>query len=667
MDKPIILQVALPTPIPRCFDYMPPNKIDVDLIQPGVRVEVPFGTRQLIGFVTNISNDTNVKRHQLKTAIQLIDQQPFLSKAFLKLAQWLSDYYHHPLGDTLATMVPKLLRQGYEFPIVDNFISSTISVKPSRISLTPAQALAVKAIEQHLTRFQTYLLYGITGSGKTEVYLKLIHSVLAQGKQVLVLIPEIGLTPQTLERFQHFFNIPITTIHSHKSEKERAFAWHSAKHGQAPLVIGTRSAVFTPFPNLGLIVVDEEHDLSFKQQSGLRYSARDTAVRRAQLENIPIILGSATPSLESYYNAEQKRYQLLTLNERVGNARLPTFTMIDCRKQPLRHGFSNTLLKYIQQHLTKKQQVLIFLNRRGYAPTLLCHECGWVAQCSRCDSRLTLHKHKQQLRCHHCGQQQSIPDICGECSQAKLLTLGTGTERLEQTLTEQFPNITITRIDRDTTRRKQAMQEKLTTIQQGVSQILIGTQMLAKGHHFPNVTLVAIIDVDSALFSTDFRASEQLAQLIVQVSGRAGRADKPGQVIIQTHQPEHPLLKNLVNHDYLQFMQQSLQERKQAHLPPYHYMALIRAEAVNTTAPLTFLQQVQKHLQSSTKNNVDSWGPVPAPRERLAGRYRYQLLLVSSQRKFLHRAIHEARQFMTENKSKRSVRWSIDVDPQDMS
>ncbi|MCF7982699.1 MAG: primosomal protein N', partial [Pseudomonadales bacterium] len=505
------------------------------------------------------------------------------------------------------------------------------------------------------------------GSGKTEVYLQLIEKVLALGCSALVLVPEIGLTPQTVSRFKQRFNIPITLLHSGLSDQQRAHDWlHTAQEAKG-IIIGTRSSVFTPIHQLGIIIVDEEHDLSFKQQDGLRYSARDVAVMRAHQENIPVILGSATPSLESLYNVQNNRYHHLHLPERAGNASLPSIELIDIRSRPLQDGFSQPLISAISEQLANGNQVLVFLNRRGFSPILICHECGWMAKCQRCDARLTLHLHPYQLHCHHCSAQKPVPKQCPECSHTELNPIGVGTERSEQALSALFPKTDILRIDRDTTRTKSAMQNLTDQIKVGVPCILVGTQMLAKGHHFPNVTLVAILEADAGFFSADFRSLERMGQLIIQVSGRAGRANKRGKVLIQTHHADHPLLNQLITQGYPAFARHILVERQQTGLPPYSHAVLIKAEAVKEQAPFEFLNLVQEITEQLITTyqltNIELFGPIPAVMYKRSGRYRAQLILICSERKSLHRLIAPLCLQLENLGGARKVRWSVDVDP----
>ncbi|MBJ9977335.1 primosomal protein N' [Pseudomonas sp. S75] len=538
------------------------------------------------------------------------------------------------------------------------------------LPLNEEQRAAFEAVRSGLDSYHAFLLAGVTGSGKTEVYLQLIRETLEAGKQALILIPEINLGPQTLARFEQRFNARIALLHSAVNDRERLDAWLAARDGEADIIIGTRSALFTPMKHPGLIIVDEEHDGSYKQQEGLRYHARDLAVVRAHQENIPILLGSATPSLESLHNAYTGRYGLLRMQQRAGGARAPRFMRLDVRSLPLDSGISGPLQQAIGQTLAAGQQVLVFLNRRGFAPTLLCHDCGWLSECPRCDARMTVHQRSGLLRCHHCGFEERLPLQCPQCAHVDLRPVGAGTERAEERLKTLFPDYPVLRVDRDSTSRKDAMQQLFTTIQRGQPSILVGTQMLAKGHHFPRVTLVAILDADGGLFSGDFRASERMAQLIVQVAGRAGRAEEPGKVIVQTHLAEHPLLVQLTEQGYFAFAEQALSERRAAGLPPFAHLALLRAEAHKPGQAEGFLDEAcaaaERLLAQFALQGIELLGPVPAPMERRAGRYRAQFLLQASARAPLHRLISALLLEIEQLPSGRQVRWSMDVDPVDL-
>jgi len=506
--------------------------------------------------------------------------------------------------------------------------------------LNAEQAIAIATVNSQ-TDFSCFLLEGVTGSGKTEVYLNMIKPILDQGKQALVLVPEIGLTPQTINRFKRRFNVPVEVIHSGLNDSERLNAWLSARDKIAGIVIGTRSALFTPFADLGIIIVDEEHDASYKQQDSLRYHARDVAIMRAHKAQIPVVLGSATPAFETLHNAQIGKYSYLTLTSRAGVALPTTNKVLDVKGEYLESGLSASLIAEMQRHLKAGNQVMLFLNRRGFSPALMCHDCGWTAECKRCDAYYTYHQYSNEMRCHHCGSQQHIVHNCQGCGSANLVTVGVGTEQLEAQLGQLFPEYKTIRIDRDSTRRKGSLESALESIRKGEYQILIGTQMLAKGHHFPDVTLVALLDVDASLYSSDFRASERLAQLFTQVAGRAGRASKPGEVILQTHHPEHGLLQALLHKDYNHFAQTALAERKQAMLPPYTFMTLFRAEANDTRLVEEFLRQVRHTLESHPL--FDQYcmvlGPTPAPLAKRAGKSRWQLILQTQTRSLMQKLL----------------------------
>ncbi len=532
-------------------------------------------------------------------------------------------------------------------------------------ALNPGQIDAVGRISAALGRFGGFLLDGVTGSGKTEVYLKLIEQVLERNGQVLILVPEIGLTPQLQRRLLKRLQAPLALLHSAMAEGERERGWWQARDGEAAVVLGTRSAVFAPMPRLALILVDEEHDLSFKQQDGFRYSARDLAVRRAQQRGCPVVLGSATPSFETLRNAILGRYTHLRLTQRAGGASAPATDLIDVRAVRLQNGLSPLLIRMLQDNRAAGGQSLLFLNRRGYAPILTCHHCGWVAGCPSCDARLTLHQADALLWCHHCGYRHPAVAICPRCAKPDLRALGQGTQRMEDTLASLFGTDAVVRIDRDSTRRRGSLEQVLEQARQGRFAVLLGTQMLAKGHHFPNVTLVAVLDVDHGLYGADYRAAERMAQLIVQVAGRAGRAEKPGRVVIQTRHPDHPLLQSLIRHGYGRFAAAALEERHQARLPPFSAQALLRAEAPNPDAPETFLNACVGAAGAPVAG-LEFWGPVPAPMERRAGRYRAHLLIQAQERPMLQAFLRQWTPLLYKLKTATKVRWSIDVDPQEL-
>lgn len=735
-----ILQMAVPSPLNRTFDYLPPASCDISLLQPGMRLRLPFGRSQRIGLLMAISAHSRVSTDKLKPALELLDQTPLLPADLLALLVWASRYYHYAPGNVVNNALPALLRRGHAAqaqtqriwaltdaghvidtdtlhraprqqqilrllaqhsaglaaPALQNIANwrsilrslmnkgwvschehypkdallnsndAVTSAGERSLPLNADQQQAVTQVNASLDRFQTFLLEGITGSGKTEVYFHIMAQVLNNNKQVLLLVPEIGLTPQLVDRIRSRFTAPLVLMHSALTDRQRLDAWLQIRDGQARIILGTRSAVFVPCQQLGIIIIDEEHDAAFKQQDGFRYHARDIAIVRAQNSKIPVLLGSATPSLESLYNALQHRYQLLPLPQRIGAAVTPGIKLLDVRHLPFDAGLSPQLIKKMHTHLAQDNQVLLFLNRRGYAPTLLCHDCGWLARCERCDAHLIYHHQRRALRCHHCDYQRPVDPACPECKSTSLLPVGHGTERIEDALHEHFPDTEILRIDRDSTRRKGQLQQLLKKARNGRRQILLGTQMLAKGHHMPNVTLVAIISADQGLFSIDFRASERLGQMIIQVAGRAGRAEKPGEVLIQTHHPDHPLLHNLLHHDYGQFARQLLVERQITDLPPYSHMAILRAEAVQREIPHQFLQSAETSAQCLAIEGVSIMGPLPAAMERRAGRYRAILILQASARRPLHNLLSQLLPQLDKLATVRKVRWSLDVDPIDM-
>uniref|UniRef100_A0A7C1X9J5 Replication restart protein PriA n=1 Tax=Pseudomonas graminis TaxID=158627 RepID=A0A7C1X9J5_9PSED len=734
-----ILRLALPSPLRRLFDYLAPAGVPRSALQPGMRLRVPFGRREMIGVLVEVVDHSEVPADKLKPAIAVLDADVPLPPALFKLCLWTAQYYQHSLGDTFSWALPVLLRQGEPAEArQERFWQAApdASIDDPRIARAPKQKEALRTLAQHphgvahqllsklmLNRdslnlllakglvtvevrghgpverhehwlaqpelplnteqraafeairsgfgsFHASLLAGVTGSGKTEVYLQLIRETLEAGKQALVLIPEINLGPQTLARFEQRFNARIALLHSAVNDRDRLDAWLAARDGEADIIIGTRSALFTPMKNPGLIIIDEEHDGSYKQQEGLRYHARDLALVRAHQEDIPIVLGSATPSLESLHNAHTGRYALLRLNQRAGGAQQPRFLRLDVKSRPLDSGISGPMQQAIGQTLAAGQQVLVFLNRRGFAPTLLCHDCGWLSECPRCDARMTVHQRSGELRCHHCGHVERVPRNCPACGKVDLRPVGAGTERAEERLAILFPDYPVLRVDRDSTSRKDAMNQLFATIQKGQPCILVGTQMLAKGHHFPRVTLVSILDADGGLFSGDFRASERMAQLIVQVAGRAGRAEEPGRVIIQTHLADHPLLIQLTEQGYFAFAEQALSERRAAGLPPFSHLALLRAEAHKPGQAEGFLDEActeaERLLKDMALGGIELLGPVPAPMERRAGRYRAQLLVQANARAPLHKLLATWLLTLENMPSGRQVRWSLDVDPVDL-
>jgi primosomal protein N' (replication factor Y) len=722
-----ILRVAVAAPLPGLFDYLAPPDMPRQRLHRGVRLQVPFGPSTRIGFLWQTASSSQLPHTRLKPVLALLDEEPLLPPPDLALLRWAADYYQHPLGEVLLQALPAALRGTGAGPLpraqawrltgagrqarparparrqeallallgthpaglpLDTLVAAcgpcgavlkrlqekgwaepcplppTEPSAPHGPLLNPEQAAAVAAVTAALGRFQPFLLDGVTGSGKTEVYLHLVERVLERGGQVLVLVPEIGLTPQLQRRLARRIAAPVALLHSGLAEGERAVAWQRARNGEAAVVLGTRSAVFVPLPRLALILVDEEHDLSFKQQDGFRYHARDLAVRRAQQRACPVLLGSATPSLETLRNARDGRYTRLRLGARAGAARPPRMDLIDLRSVRLQAGLSPALVRLVRETLEAGQQALLFLNRRGFAPQLTCHDCGWVAGCPSCDARLTLHLAAGLLWCHHCGFRHRALSACPKCGRTDLRPLGQGTERLEETLGRLFPGVPVARVDRDSTRRRGRLEQLLAEARDGRYPLLLGTQMLAKGHHLPQVTLVGMLDLDQGLYGADFRAAERMAQLLIQVAGRAGRADKPGRVAIQTRHPDHPLLQTLIHRGYGAFADLALAERAAAHLPPFYAQALVRAEAKQPEPPRAFLERAGA-LARERDADLQLWGPVPAPMERRAGQYRAHLLLQADERTRLQALLAVWIPRLHQLKEGGRVRWSIDVDPQE--
>ena len=655
----IIIRVCIPNTKHEYFDYLPlPNTKPII----GARVWVPFGKNKRVGVIIGTGSPEST-RFKLKAIDSMIDQEPLLPEQLLALCRWMARYYHAPLSDVLTLAIPKKYRKGLDAALLD---APEISTEPTTtpLQLNPEQASAFQIILTALGHYQAFVLDGVTGSGKTEVYLQLAARVFKKKQQVLILVPEIGLTPQLLARFQARFTIPMAALHSHVSDKVRLETWELARTNKIQLIIGTRTALFTPMPALGLIIIDEEHDASLKQQEGIRYSARDAALVRAHKANIPIILGSATPSLESLHNCTLKKYTRLYLTQKAENQIPLHYQLTDLRRQKLTDGLALTTLKTIKKHVDAGNQALVFINRRGFSPVLLCHACGWMADCRACDSHLTLHRKKNKLICHHCGLTKPITTQCDTCQSEDLVPVGSGTQRIHEYLTQEFPNTQIARIDRDEVRQNKQLLEALAKIASGESQILIGTQMLAKGHHFPNLTLVVILDADAGFYNQDFRALERLGQLITQVSGRAGRAAHKGEVLIQTHFPDNPLLNQLIQHGYSAFTDALFPLREQAAWPPYHHLALLRAYARNETNLSQFLADVKAELKTY---DVITLGPAPAPLARKANQHHMQLLIKSASRAALHQALTLIKTTYPPHIRAGGVRWAMDVDPVDLA
>jgi len=655
-----VLHVALDLPLHRLFDYVAPAASTGDV---GYRVRVPFGRGERIGVIVTVSESSDWPPEQLKEAGEILRELPPLPEDFLRLCEFASTYYQAPLGEVLLQALPAGLKR---VAPPSRRKGRTPQAQPglSVPELTAEQLAVLAAIDIH-SGFAAHLLHGVTGSGKTEVYLRLIEQVLAAGRQVLLLVPEINLTPQLESRVRaRFPEANVVSLHSELAEAARERNWRAAFAGEASIVLGTRLAIFTPLPRLGLIVVDEEHDSSFKQQDGMRYSARDVAVFRARQLGIPILLGSATPSLESWANAQGRRYKLLNLRERANPAAmLPAVDLLDTRKMVLKEGVSAPLIAAIEARLARGEQSLVFLNRRGYAPVLTCTACGWVSRCTRCAANLVLHLAERRLRCHHCGFENRVPKACPTCGNQDIHPFGRGTQRVEVWLQEQFPEARILRVDRDSVKSRKQWEAMLERIHGGEADILVGTQMLAKGHDFPKLTLVGVLGADSALFAADWRAPERMFAQLMQVAGRAGRAELKGEVLIQTEYPDHPLYAALVAHDYPGFAATLLKEREQAGFPPYAFQAMLRAEAPAMADAIAFLTTACALPVVQEHPNVALYDPVPMKLSRLANLERGQLLAESVSRPALQAFLPRWREAIESIKAPSKLRWHLEVDP----
>ena len=721
-----LLRCAVPIPVRGYLDYLPAKGTDT-LPAVGSRILVPLGSRQLVGIVTEILGSTNVDPAKLKRTKNYLDKNPLIDPAVLELLSWTADYYQHPPGETLILgLSPRERRgespasvhdRGFNLTLRGEGLSDTslsraprqqaliaalrngpktrselqsLGFKPDNFRTLLASALiepveilankawecraplsanneqntAITAITASLGQFTCHLLEGVTGSGKTEVYLQAIAAAIARQEQTLVLIPEIGLTPQLVKRFNDRFDCPIVTLHSGLGGAERDRNWQAARTQQAGIIIGTRSAVFAPMLTPGLIIVDEEHDVSLNQQDGLRYSARDVAVKRAQLSGCPVVLGSATPSLESMANATSERYQWHRLTQRAAGAHPPSKRIIDIRGLALRAGLSAQLQTKMKEVLARGEQVLLFLNRRGFAPTLLCHDCGWTAECQNCDARQTLHKKPPRVQCHHCGQQNPLPKRCPQCHGQRLVASGLGTEQTEQALKKDFPDVPVYRVDSDSMSGRHAMATFTQTVENAGACIMLGTQLLAKGHHFPKVTCVGVLDADSLLMSPDFRGEERLAQLLTQVGGRAGRAQRSGEVIIQTRHPEHPIMMAVLEKNWRSLSTQLLLSREAQGLPPNGALAALRCDSATPDAGAAFLVALIKAYRSQTPDPlIRLVGPLSAPMARRAGLYRSHIVIAGPKRSGVHASVKKLVVLAAEKRAPSGLRWFVDIDP----
>lgn len=754
------LKIALPVPLDRLFEYLPPLDMESDqlsLLEPGVQISVPFGRQKLLGVLIESSASTEIASNKLRNADSIISFEPTINQELMSLCAWVADYYHHPLGEVIAATIPPKLRnakganlnqeQNKHFAyrhtreglglnaealkrspkqqevhqhlllhstlkksalkfidlsktaikaLVEKKLIEEFELEAPSASLIPSDAdksnpdensdresntyeestllneapqtlnqeqlHAFKQLSYH--NFRCYLLNGVTGSGKTEIYLQWVSRCLQAGKQALILIPEIGLTPQTILRFKKRFNVEIAELHSNVSEGKRVKHWQAAKSGLARIIIGTRLAALSPVADLGLIIVDEEHDTSYKQHEGLRYSARDLSIYRAQSLKIPIILGSATPSLESLRNALNNKYQHLSLNHRATEATPPILQSVDVRNEALRGGLCNESLEAIKASVKRGEQSLVFVNRRGFASIVQCHSCGWIAECRSCDHRLTLHIQPYGLHCHQCDRQYSAPRECPNCHARELQSAGLGTEQTEKVLNELIPNTRVIRIDRDSTRKKEALPSALKEINEGEPCILVGTQMLAKGHHFPKLALVIVVDADHGLMSSDFRGPERMGQQIIQVAGRAGRQSIRGNVLIQTHNPEHPMLQQLLVEGYESFAKLLLSQRETSAQPPFSHLAIFRADSIDAQSAITLLETIKNVCAQQTEfAHMNILGPIPEINERVNNRYRFQLRVSCMNRQRLKSAIKYTCKSLRDKPPKSNARWIIDIDP----
>jgi primosomal protein N' (replication factor Y) len=716
----IILRVALDVPLPKLFDYRSEDATRADI---GCRVLVPFGTKCRVGVIVDVAAKSEVAESRLRPVEKILRDVPPLPREWLALVEFCSDYYHRPLGDVVMSALPPRLRTAKAVPrgAVDYVLTpagraalALIPVRHKRLrallerlargrtsepelevlarsarslvkrtiesgwvasidppqsgvcfirahKLTWEQQHAVDALRGGLGKFRVSLLFGVTGSGKTEIYLQLIAEVLERGRQVLVLVPEIALTPALESAFRSRFpGACIFTQTSAMAELERAHGWLQAHCGRADIVLGTRLAVFTPLPRFGLVVVDEEQDASFKQREGVRYSARDLAIARARAAGVPVVLCSATPSLETFHHATSGKYELVQLTRRaIDQAALPAIRLVDTRAHPPSDGVAAPLLEALAARLARGEQSLVFLNRRGYAPVLACPACGWVKGCKRCSAHMVVHLAEQRLRCHHCGLTESIPRACPECGEPDLQSFGRGTQRVEVTLAEKLPHARILRVDSDAVRARGKLDDLLERA--ASADILVGTQLLAKGHHFERLTLAAVLNADSGLFSSDYRASERTFAQLQQVAGRSGRANLPGEVLIQTRYPDHPLYRSLVNHDFTGFARSLLAERREAGFPPYVFEAALRAESGEMARALHFLESAVERAPRS-RASLTVFDPAPMSLARLAGMERAQVLLQSRSRPRLRTFLREWSAMLYQMPT-HGVRWHLDVDP----
>lgn len=681
-DAPYWVRVALDVPLVGLFDYAVEQPVPV-----GMRVIVPFGHRKLVGVVVELPESPALDASRIKCVDRVLDDLPALPDTWLRLARFAARYYHRPLGEVMLPALPVGLRKASAYlgkrsaggPVCRQDKKKAPKAQPVAADKAPElnaeqqQAVAaVAALDGH----KTVLLHGVTGSGKTEVYLHLAQQVLARGLQVLILVPEINLAPQLEQWFRARLSVlvgpdAVAVLHSGLADGARLRAWLSVQRGQARVLLGTRLAIFTPMPDLGLIIVDEEHDTSYKQQEGLRYSARDLSIWRGHNRNIPVVLGSATPSLETWHHAQNGHYLKCTLTHRARQVDPPAVRLVDTRRLPMKQGLSPQLVEALEQRLKAGEQSLVFLNRRGYAPALSCKSCGWVSQCPQCTAYAVLHRaqgRSSYLQCHHCGHQTRVPKACPDCGDQDLQPMGRGTQRVQEHLATLFPDARIARIDADSTRRKGSAAALFAQVHAGETDILVGTQMVAKGHDFAKLSLVGVLNADAMLFAQDFRAPERLLAQLMQVAGRAGRHVQGGEVIVQTDYPEQAVYQALLRHDFTGFANYSLAEREAIGLPPYAYQALLTAEARELRQALEFLSQARDLVHNSSAgfpgaDAVTLYDPVPLRVVRVANIERAQLLVESRQRPALQAFLAVWGQALPGLASQARVRWQLEVDP----
>ena len=721
------VKVALNLPIYHTFDYQLPGNIKQAIPGTRVEVPFGQRkmTGIVISPGKTPFDDKPKARYKLKEVLNQIDGDPIIGKDILDLCLWGSNYYQHPIGQVLFSSIPSLLRKGqiidyekfkkYKFLVNSNVNIGELDNKPSQkrlyeyiknkknvfiediknasndlsifkkliengfikklefceenksnqleIKLNSEQLKVFEDIKCDLNSFNSFLIEGVTGSGKTELYIKISDYVASKKGQILIVVPEINLTPQTLNRFKKYLKYNVDSYHSSLTENEKLKVWLDTKNGNLDIIVGTRSSIFLPFKNLKAIIIDEEHDLSLKQQEKFKYHARDLSIMRAKSNNLPIILGSATPSFESLYNCEKKKYRHLELKKRFFSTTLPKIFLVDLNKDSPDEGLSSELIRQIKQQIKNKEQTLLFIGRRGFSHTLLCKKCGWISRCEKCDSYMAYHSNEKKLWCHHCGFKKNQNDFNNCCKESEIIPLGFGTERIEDRLKSLFPSSKILRIDSDNINTTKKLNDFIEKARDGSIDILIGTQMLVKGHDFPNVSLVGIIDIDSGLHSIDFRGLERTAQLMIQVSGRSGRQKKQGKVIIQTRKPDHPLIIELLKNGYKSFSEKALMERKNTYLPPYSYLALLKIGSYKRNSCLEFLQKVKNTFD--TQKNISIFGPIPSPMAKKNNIFYFQLIIKSAYRKLLLQKTQEIREYIVEKKIN-NIRWSLDIDPLDL-